>query len=87
MNDIIIRLAPIIAEIIVQGIKEGVFETDFPVESSEILLAAAHCLFDNNLLNFDEEAKSKRALAIVFAAEKLLNAKAGSLSNIVTMIG
>jgi len=51
LTDIVLRLAPIVSDIIEQGIAEGVFKTPYPLESAEILLAAAHALFDNRNAN------------------------------------
>lgn len=79
LTDIIIRLAPIVQEIIEQGIAEGVFATPFPRESAEILLAAAHALFDNDELSWTQEEQAQKATALIIATERTLGAAEGSL--------
>ena len=79
LTDIILRLAPIMRDIVEQGIAEGVFETDFPLESAEILLAAAHALFDNGDLSWTPDEKLRRVAAFIAAAERTLGAGEGSL--------
>ena len=41
---IVLRLSPILKEVVTQGIAEGVFNTPFPLESAEILLASERVL-------------------------------------------
>jgi len=79
LTDIILRLAPIVSDIIEQGIAEGVFETPFPLECAEILLAAAHALFDNGNLSWTPDEQQRRFTAFIEAAERTLGAIEGSL--------
>ena len=83
LTDIVLRLAPIIQVIIEQGIEEGVFATAFPLESAEILLAAAHALFDNGDFVWTREEEAKKLYAFITAAERVLGAAEGSLTKLV----
>jgi AcrR family transcriptional regulator len=80
LTDIIRRLAPIMGKIIEQGVTEGAFSTLYPEESAEILLAAAHALFDNPDLCQENEDSRRKAIAFLAAAERMLGANTGALS-------
>ena len=77
--DIILRLAPIIGGVIEQGIAEGVFSTPYPLESAEILLSAAHSMFDNGGFNWTQEETIRKTVAFITVAERVLGAAEGSL--------
>jgi AcrR family transcriptional regulator len=80
LTDIVARLAPILGEVIAQGVAEGVFSTPYPKESAEIMLAAAHALFDNPDLRLPQEEARQRAAAFLAAAERVCGASPGALS-------
>ena len=79
LTDIVEHLAPVVGEIIGQGITEGVFSTPYPTESAEILLSAAHALFDNTDLQVSEHQQTQRMGAFLISAERILGAEPGSL--------
>jgi len=82
LSDIIQRIAPVLKDIIDQGIAAGVFSTPYPLESVEILLSAAHALLDNGELNWTPNEKTQRFAALILAAERTLGAEAGSLTKL-----
>ena len=86
LTDIILRLAPVLQAIVEQGISEGVFDTPYPLESVEILLAAAHALFDNADLPWTPEEQMRKMMALVLTAERTLGAAEGSLSQLAQLI-
>jgi AcrR family transcriptional regulator len=76
----ILRLSPCIGKVVEEGIEAGLFSTQFPVESVQILLSAGFNLFHwDYLLWTEEEAKIKTA-AFLVAMELVLGAKAGTFS-------
>ena len=79
LNDIVLRLAPVMQGIIEQGISEGVFSTPYPLESSEILLAAAHALFDNGDFAWTQEQRTQKLTAFFVVVERTLGITEGSL--------
>lgn len=79
LTDIVLRLGPIVGEVITQGVKSGEFSTPFPSESADILLAAAHTLFDNANFNWTEKEQVERVKAFLFSIERVLGTKEGSL--------
>jgi AcrR family transcriptional regulator len=82
---IVLRLSPILEEVVKQGVAEGVFNTPFPLESAEILLASAHSLFDNASLRGTPEDESRRTAAFLLATERVLGAREGSLAELAAL--
>ncbi|MCL1913110.1 MAG: TetR/AcrR family transcriptional regulator [Eubacteriaceae bacterium] len=85
LADIVLRLAPILLIIVEQGISEGVFTTVYPLETVEILLCAAHALFDNGNLAWMPEEQKRRLSAFIFITERALGAQEGSLTELSQM--
>lgn len=56
----VIRLSPILAEVVEQGIQEGVFHTPNPKESIEFLLVSSQFLLDRGIFQWEEEELQKR---------------------------
>jgi AcrR family transcriptional regulator len=83
-------VAPILARIAEQGIREGVYETPYPLETIELLLAADQIVFDSGIFEWSREELTTRALAFVRMMELSLGAAKGSfdflLGNIDTAI-
>jgi AcrR family transcriptional regulator len=77
---IVAHLAPIVGEIREQGVREGVFSTPYTKESAEILLAAAHALFDNPDFHWTQDETKQKVAAFLTAAERIGGAAPGTLS-------
>ena len=77
---LVMRLAPVIADLVAQGCDEGVFQTEHPLEAAELLLAGIQFLTDDGFYPWDEEVLSRRALAIPSMVERLLGAEPGSVT-------
>ena len=75
-------LAPILTEIVEQGIAEGVFSTEHPREVVEILLTSAGMLLDAGIFTGEEAEIPRRAAGIARAAETLLGCEPGALAPI-----
>ena len=82
LDDIVVRLAPVIAGIVTQGVMEGVFHTSHPLASTRILLAAAHALFDNPTVAWSAEESSELMVGFIEAVERVLGAQQGSLESL-----
>jgi AcrR family transcriptional regulator len=81
-------LAPAFAQIITQGVAEGVFSTDYPTEAAEMVIATLYTFNDSladlilNPEKYDNSlAIAQRKLAAMGAAiERILGAPQGSLT-------
>ena len=71
-------IAPIITEVIEQGIREGVYRTLFPLETVEILLVAGQFLLDEGIFQWTREEMGARITAFIHITETVLGAKPGS---------
>ncbi len=86
-NRIQVEMAPVFAEIIAQGVEEGVFETDFPQTSAEICLAITQSNADQMMAlvlhpaEYDDPAELflQRYTAVQVAIERVLGAPPGSI--------
>ncbi len=81
------RIAPMISEIVQQGIREGTFSSSFPDQASEMVLSLMQSLGDAIVAVFLSPASAERQLeritelgaAYTDAMERVLGAPAGSL--------
>lgn len=83
----ILQLTPILTEVIKQGIEEGSFDTPYPQESIEFLLASSQFLFDEGIFNWEPQELLQKAIAFTHIIEKTLGAEPGSFSYMLAMFG
>ena len=79
IKEINIKLAPILAQVVEQGNKEGVFNTPYPLETIEHLLVSSSFLFDEGIFNWEQEELKKKKTAFVYLMEVSLGVQRGSL--------
>jgi len=79
------NVPPILAEIIREGIEQGLFNTPYPQECMEMMVIYLNTLFDNDIIDMTDEERSTRIQAFAFHAERLLGAKSGSLMEVMSM--
>jgi AcrR family transcriptional regulator len=77
---LVLRLAPLVADLVAQGCEEGVFQTGHPLEVAELLLAGIQFLTDDGFYPWDGAALQRRAGAIPSMVERLLGAEPGSVT-------
>ncbi len=73
-------LAPMYAAIIREGCKQGVFETERPLETAEFLLAGIQFITDVGFYPWTDVELSRRAEALPQLVEAQLHAPKGSFS-------
>ncbi|MDR0497502.1 MAG: TetR/AcrR family transcriptional regulator [Treponema sp.] len=76
----VLRLSPILSDVVEEGIKQGIFNTTFPMESIEILLTAALVLFDEAYFQWQPDETTVKVSAFLCAMERILGAEAGSFA-------
>lgn len=76
----LMRQAPIYAELIEQGCREGLFQTATPLECAELMLSGIQFLTDQGIHPWTEKTLQRRVLAFPKLIEQLLNAPEGSFS-------
>jgi len=82
----IIHLSPVLAEILEQGIAEGIFSTPYPQETIELLLSSAQVIFDEGLFQWKPEEMIRRAKAYIKMMEVSVGAKEGSFDYMVEVL-
>jgi AcrR family transcriptional regulator len=79
----VLRLSPILNDVVEEGVKQGIFNTPFSKESMEILLTAALVLFDDAYFQWKPDKKTVKISAFLCAMERIIGAEAGSFANFV----
>lgn len=74
----VLQLSPILAQIVEQGIGEGVFDVDKPLEIIQFLFTGAQFLTDGGIFGFTDAELRARRLVTQTIIEKTLGAKPGS---------
>lgn len=82
---IINGLTPILAEIICEGIEQGVFSTPYPYECMEMVVTYANTIFDDDMVQMTNEERVTRIQAFIFNVERLLDVERGSLMSVIQM--
>ena len=78
LAETITKIAPIYASVIEQGVAEGVFHTQHPLEAAEMILTAVQFLTDMGIYLWNPEVLMRRALAFPALIEAQLQAPKGS---------
>ncbi|MCU6708734.1 TetR/AcrR family transcriptional regulator [Paenibacillus sp. J5C_2022] len=76
---------PILAEIIREGIAQGLFDTPFPYECMEMAVIYANTIFDDDMVAMTDEERATRMQAFVHNLERMLGADSGSLMDTMKM--
>lgn len=71
-------VAPIIGEVVKQGIEEGIYKVEYPCETIEFLLVANQFIFDQGIMRWTPEETASRRTAFVHMIERSLGAAEGS---------
>jgi len=74
------QIAPMLAEIAEEGISEGFYQSAFPLETFEILIAATHTVYNWNIMDKTHSELSTRLTAIFHMMELSLSAPKGSFT-------
>lgn len=72
-----LKLSPVLAKIVKQGIDEGVFHNKYPDEIAEMLLVVGQFLFDRGLFNWTKAEIAQKAQAYVYLLETVTGAEKG----------
>ena len=67
------RIVPIIADLIKEGIEEGLFDTKYPDDAAEMIIVYTNEVFEQ------DGNDSQKITAFIYHAERILGAKEGSL--------
>ena len=80
LTQMVLGLTPVLVEIVEEGITAGVFHTEFPKQTIQIILTASATLLDQGIFSFSEQEQFELLQAIIHSLETLLGAKKGSFA-------
>ncbi|GGH23330.1 TetR/AcrR family transcriptional regulator [Paenibacillus segetis] len=81
------RMTPILQEPVLEGIDQGIFHMDYPIECTESILLLGHMMFDCNVMEFKDEEFPRKIQAFLCNAERMLGTKEGELQEFMRMFG
>lgn len=80
---VLVKQAPLYAELIQKGCDEGIFKTEAPLECAEFILAAVQFLTDVGIYPWTQEDLQRRTQAFPRLIEQQLHAQRGSFQFLV----
>lgn len=80
------KLAPVIGEVVRQGVDEGAFKTEYPLEVSELIITGVHFIIDLGIFNWNNSQYMKRVKASAELIEKSLGIEAGTFDFLESML-
>ena len=76
------KIAPILGDIISEGVKEGIFDNAFPYESAELILVMIMGFMDVPYESTGENDLERRMESLLYNMERMLGAKEGSFAKL-----
>ena len=77
---ILADITPILTDLIIEGIEEGIFETEYPYEAAEMLLSYSLSAFSKSDEIESEEEMIRKMTGFVYNMERLLGTSKGALN-------
>ncbi|XOK62089.1 TetR/AcrR family transcriptional regulator [Paenibacillus elgii] len=78
--EIIVKISPVLAQVIEQGKQEALFDVEHPLETVQFLLAGSQFLLESGLFHWNQEEQTRRLKSMQAMIERSLGAKRGSFS-------
>ncbi len=72
LTSVVTLTVPVLAEVIEEGNKSGVFHCDYPEEYMQIFMASAVTLLDDGIFEFSQEQQKGIFRALIFTLGKML---------------
>ena len=82
LTETLLAISPAMAQIVQQGIDEGVYKTPYPRESFEILFTGAQFLLDPALFKWSAAEQQQRVLAFIYVMETVLGTEKGCFDSL-----
>lgn len=80
------HMAPVLAQVVEQGIEEQVMSTDYPHETIEFLLASGQLIFDQGLFHWDTDQAQRRGKAFISMMEAALGTEKGKFDEMMNIL-
>lgn len=82
LNLIVTRVTPILAKVVDEGISQGIFKSDFPVQYMQIFLTSSITLLDDGIFQVKPEEQQMTLRALVALLEKMLGVQEETFWNV-----
>lgn len=79
---IVTRVTPVLTKIVDEGIDQGIFKSDFPIQYMQIFLTSSITLLDGGIFQVKQEEQQMTLRALVALLEKMLGVEDKALWNI-----
>lgn len=73
------RVAPVLAKVVHEGISQGIFKSDFPIQYMQIFLTSSITLLDDGIFKVKPEEQLMTLRALISLLEKMLGVKHDTL--------
>jgi AcrR family transcriptional regulator len=87
MRQTILAVVPILATILEQGVRQGIYTAPYPRETLEFLFAANQVIFDSGIFRWSRDERTVRARCFVRMMELSLGAAEGSFGFLLQNFG
>ena len=78
-------VTPILAQIIEEGIEQGIFDTAYPYEAAELFITYGNVIFDDGFMKLTESEMMQKVTAFVYHMEKVLGTEKGAMQYVLKM--
>lgn len=78
-------IVPILTKLIQEGMEQKICDTDYPREAVEMIMLYANVMFDDQMIQSEEE-RQKRIQAFIYNAERLFHMEEGQLQQAILRI-
>lgn len=82
LNYIVVNIAPLLAQVVKQGVDQGIWKCPYPLEYMKIFLAASTTLMDDGIFEQDEKSQMEILTALLSLLETMLQAPEGSILSV-----
>lgn len=72
-------IIPLLTELAQEGIEQGIFHTDYPAGTVEMIMVYASTSFDDSMEYCDEEQSQQKMEGFIYNLERLLGMESGSM--------
>ena len=82
LSSMVTRVTPILAKVVEEGISQGIFKSDFPVQYMQIFLTSSITLLDDGIFKVKPEEQMMTLRALIALLEKMLGAEDETFWNV-----
>ena len=75
LSSIVTRVTPVLVKVVEEGINEGIFKSDFPVQYMQIFLTSSITLLDDGIFQVKPSEQKMTFRALIALLEKMLGAE------------